>query len=294
MTMSSGATEPASVAASGREELSDADFQLLRDAIRREVGISIAADKRALVIGRLRSLVAEQGHSDFASFTRELLRNPDPSRLSQLVDRIATNHTFFGREKEHFDFLVRQALPELCPTIEAQGERDLRVWCAAASTGEEPYVLAMLIRDFLASRFPGWEGGVLATDVSARALERARRGVYPRRAVERLDPLLRLRYFRERGADELEITPELKREVLFRRFNLMNQALPFRHRFHVVFCRNVMIYFDEPTRLSLVHRLHGCIEPGGYLFIGMAESLDRRSSPFQFVRPGIYRKAIEP
>ncbi|MCA9509805.1 MAG: protein-glutamate O-methyltransferase CheR [Myxococcales bacterium] len=274
-----------------RPELSDGEFDRLRALIEGEFGIALGADKKPLVLARLGKIIATEGYASFDDYYRELVANRTHAMLSDLVDRISTNHTHFHREAAHFDFLVKTALPDVIEPHRARNQRDLRVWCAASSTGEEPYTLAMLVRDFLGTEYASWRAGVLATDISSRALDTARTGVYAADNVARLPEPLRRRYFAPVAKGLLQVDAQLRRDVVFRRFNLMNEKLPFKRGFDVIFCRNVMIYFRPETTRALVQRLYDATLPGGYLFVGHSEALDRSWSPFEFVAPGVHRKS---
>ncbi len=266
-------------------------FGRLAELVHERTGIVLGADKRGFVAMRLRGLPSRLGHPDVASLCREVVAQSDHPALPQIVDCLSTNHTFFYRESAHFDHFRDEALPETTRRLREREELDLRVWCAAASTGEEPYTLAMLLREHLGPDLPRWQAGLLATDISERALAVAREGVYREEDVARLPEVLRKRYFRPRGGGLLEVVPELRSDVVFRRFNLLAARYPFRKPFHVVFCRNVMIYFDAATRDAVAQRIFGCLAPGGYLYLGMAETLRGRHTPLEFVRPAVYRKA---
>ena len=210
--------------------------------------------------------------------------------LDSLVNRISTNFTFFFREKDHFDYFREKVLKEMTERIMWEGHRDLRVWCAGCSTGEEPYTLAMLVMEHLGDSYALWEAGLLATDISAKALKKAIAGIYPEGALKQLPEHLRRRYFVRVNAEEYKVSDTLKHEVTFRRFNLMNQRFPFKRPFHVIFCRNVMIYFDPPTREALIQRFYQSMVPGGYLFIGHSETLGRKQPLFEYVRPALYKR----
>jgi chemotaxis protein methyltransferase CheR len=172
----------------------------------------------------------------------------------------------------------------------AGGDRDLRVWSAGCSTGEEPYTLAMVIDSFLGPEKRLWDTKILATDISTAALEKASKAVYLDSQLETVPGGWRTRYFRKIDDEHSVLNESIRQEIIFRRFNLMNEAFPFRKKFHVIFCRNVMIYFEAETKRELLNRFYDQLEPGGYLFIGHSESVNRHESKFTFVAPAIYRK----
>jgi chemotaxis protein methyltransferase CheR len=270
--------------------ISDEEFRRFSGIVHQGFGIKLTPEKKTLVVGRLQKMLRERGDISFGEYFRQLESDPSGRELSELINRISTNHTFFNREKEHFDFFRTIALPEATARAKARGGHDLRVWCAAASTGEEPYMLAMLIREHLGPMQGQWEAGLLATDISARALETAAAGIYSEERVADIPPALLKKYFVRLENGDYSATPALKRDITYRRFNLINPEFPFRKPFDSVFCRNVMIYFDNPTKDALVRKIARFTVPGGYLFIGHAETLGRDTGPWQYVRPAVYRR----
>jgi len=270
--------------------ITDKEFGQIRDLVHREFGIYLTDRKRALVIGRLQKLLVQLGMKTFSQYIEYLSDPKNKAALSDLANRISTNHTFFFRENEHFRFLAREVLPEIKRRGDATGERDIRVWCAAASSGEEPYSLVMTMMEFFGQEYSRWTAGLLASDISTQVLAKAIAGVYPSERVEQVPAGLRQRYFTKRPDGHWEVCDRLKREVTFRRFNLMKPRYQFNKPMDVVFCRNVLIYFDQPTRVALAHRMYDIMAPGGYLFVGHSETLGRGQTPFTYVCPAIYRK----
>ncbi len=270
-------------------ELSVADFAKLRQIIYAHFGIHLTDRKRELLVSRLYEILQRRGFRSFEQYVNYLTLDQSGQALSELANRISTHHTFFFRESRHLDFLTRTLLPELIPQLR-RSTPDLRVWCAGCASGEEAYSLAMLILEFLGAEAANWNAGVLATDIASHVLNIAREGVYPIERIEAVPPILRMRYFKAAGRQHVRISEHVKKEVTFRRFNLMNTRFPFKKPFHAIFCRNVMIYFDVETRNALVRRLFDVTAPGGYLFIGHSESLEREKCPYTYVAPAIYRK----
>ncbi len=270
--------------------ISDAEFGTMRDLIQQRFGINLTEQKRSLLVGRLQKLMRTRGFTAFQQYIDFLKSDKSEQGLSELVDLISTNHTYFNREKDHFDYFYNTALPNVIERLKQQNRRDLRIWCAGSSTGEEPYTLAMLMMEYLGSDYKNWDAGILATDISERALSSARAGVYPQDRVDQLPANLRNKYFSPAGADQLGVCDAVKRETTYRRFNLMNTTFPFKNPFQIIFCRNVMIYFDQPTRDALVTRFHQASEPGGYLFIGHSETLGRSQSRYNYIQPALYQK----
>jgi chemotaxis protein methyltransferase CheR len=270
--------------------ISDKEFQLLRSLIYERFGINLTEQKRTLVTSRLQKILWKHNFTNYEQYYEYLQKDTSGRALSDLVDRISTNHTYFNREKDHFDFFLNKALPETVQKLKAQNSRDIRIWCAGCSSGEEPYMLLMLMKEYLGSEYGMWDAGILATDISDRALGIAKSGRYNEERVSTIPPGLRNKYFKKQGTDEWLVSEELRKQAVFRRFNLMNTAFPFKKPFHIIFCRNVMIYFDQQTRDALVNRFYRSTERDGYFFIGHSESLGRENCPYRYVMPAVYKK----
>jgi chemotaxis protein methyltransferase CheR len=278
------------IAANGQLVLNEQELDRLRELVASNLGIQLTDQKRALVMARLQKHVRELGFSTFSEYTTYVASDTTGRAVSELANRISTNHTFFFREPLHFRLLGTRVLPELTEGLRASGAFDLRIWCAACATGEEAYTLAMVLAEHLGSSRPSWQAGLLATDVSERALQVAMRGVYPEDRLRDVAPTLLSKYFGLACEGQRPVSESLKSEVTFRRFNLMNERFPFKRPFHVIFCRNVMIYFDQSTRDRLVARLADSLVPGGYLFVGHSESLGRAPPGLSYVQPAVYRR----
>ncbi len=270
--------------------ISDQEFQLMRDLIYQRFGINLTEQKRSLLVGRLQKLIGSCGFSSFREYYEHLKKDRGEQALSQLIDRISTNHTYFNREKEHFDFFLNTALPQVVKDLERQNRRDLRIWCAGCSTGEEPYMLLMLMHEFFGSAYSRWDAGILATDISLRALGVAREGLYTEDRVDAIPAEFRRKNLKKLPDGNWQVEQGLRKEATFRRFNLMNQTFPFKKPFQIIFCRNVMIYFDQQTRDTLVQKFHRVTDPGGYLFIGHSETLGRNNQSYRYLRPATYQK----
>lgn len=271
-------------------QLSDHEFQLISTLVRRRFGIDLGEHKRTLIVARLQKVLREGGFPDFQSYYDYVVSDPSGQALLTMVDRISTNHTFFFREKEHIDFFRTTALPRVFEIIRRKGQKGFRIWSAGCSSGEEPYTLAIVISDYFGDSLSAIDAGILATDISVTALEKAKTGVYTKEQISKVPPLYRQRYFTHLQRDLYEVRPSVKALVLFRRLNLMRQEYPFKERFHVIFCRNVMIYFDHTTRRQLLERFHRYTEPGGYLIIGQSESIDRSSALYRYICPSVYQR----
>jgi len=270
--------------------ISDAEFNALRTLIYNRFGINLTDQKKSLLVGRLQKMLRQQGFVNFQSYYDFLVKEPGEKGLSDLINLVSTNYTYFNREKDHFDYFQQTALPTVVSRLRQENRRDLRVWCAGCSTGEEAYTLLILMHEFFGQEYSRWDAGILATDISERVLATATAGIYPEDRIASLPEAWRRKYFRKVAGNQWGVVDTLKKEATFRRFNLMNTQFPFKKAFHIIFCRNVMIYFDQVTRDALVKRFHQSTEPGGYLFIGHSETLGRNQSLYRYLMPAAYQK----
>jgi chemotaxis protein methyltransferase CheR len=272
--------------------VSDEEFGRFQALIHREAGIWLAPVKKALLVGRLARRLRELGLTSYGAYYARA--EADEAERIRMLDAICTNETHFFREPRHFEFLAERVFPAWRAEADAgRRPRRIRVWSAACSTGEEPYTLAMA----LLSAFPaGWELEVLASDLSTKVLDRARAGVWPiEKAGEIPEAHLKAFMLRGYGAQEglMKAAPELRAIVRFARVNLVGDGWP-PGRFELVFCRNVLIYFDRATKVRVVERLLERLEPAGYLFLGHAESLGGFTTRARPILPTIYAPAPPP
>ena len=273
-------------------EIKKEEFYNLRNYVYKQIGINLGEDKIALVTGRLQKILRKLNLNNFSEYYNYLISEKTGEALSELANTISTNHTFFGREREHFDFFQHVALPEIVERCKANHSKDIRIWSAGCSSGEEPYTLVMLMQEFFGDQYKNWDAGVLATDISLKALAFAKTGVYPVERIGNLQENFKKKYFKKTEKGEFEVIDSIKKEVTFRRFNLMNPQFPFKKKFDVIFCRNVMIYFDEETRTNLVDKFYDLTVPDGYLFIGHSESLKRNLTRYHYIKPALYKKIL--
>ncbi len=282
---SSTLTEPQLEFVSRPLALKAKEFATISALAREEFGLELGKGKEQLVAGRLGKLMRRLGLSAFPDYYRHVRGDRTGDALVELIDALTTNHTSFFREPAHFDFLVRRVFPEHA------GRRAMRIWSAACSTGEEPYTIALTAREHMGVQslmLPR----ILATDISTRVLETARKGIYKADRFESgVAPWLRKHLLRGEGRWEgwYRMRPEIVGMVEFRRVNLI-EPLPDVGGFTVIFCRNVMIYFNRETQEQLVNRLAARLEPGGYLFVGHSESLTGIQHGLQQIQPAVYRK----
>lgn len=267
--------------------ITEEDFLYISHLMKSKYGIDLSR-KKEIIQGRTENYIRAKGLRNYSEYIRMLDRDESGVLEKELVNMLTTNHTYFMREFEHFDFLKREVLPKLKQTEDAT--KDLRIWCGAASTGQEPYMLAMLLKDFLGFEHEKWDTKILATDISSEALSYAAAGIYTVEQVENLPDIWKRRFLQPiDGGQRYMMSDDIKKEVLFRHFNLMDN-FPFRRKMHIVFLRNVMIYFDKETKQKMVQKVYDAMEPGGYLFVGTTETIDRDVTPFELVQPSIFRK----
>ena len=247
--------------------LSDGDFNRLYTYIQQHYGINLS-HKKQLITSRLTNMLQQKGFHSFTEYIDEIISGKDPEMVSVMLNKLTTNYTYFMREKEHFDFLQKQILPELAN--KHSRDRSIAIWSAGCSSGEEPYNISMYLKEYF-SAIPGsWDTRILATDISQRVLDSAMDPRYSLESLKELPPSWQERYFVPIGDKTYTVSDALRKNVIFR--------------------RNVMIYFDRPTKAALVMRFYDATAPGGYLFIGHSESLDKESCPFSYIEPAIYRK----
>ena len=261
-----------------------ADFERVRQLIHRKAGISLHAGKQAMVYSRLSRRLRELGHTSFASYLRwlEQARGDDAAReWQEFVNCLTTNLTSFFREEHHF--------PVLAAELARRHGRSLRLWCNAASTGEEPYSLAMTVIDALG---PSADAKILCSDIDTKVLASAQRGIYPADARGLDADRLRRHFLRGSGVNSgfIRVKPELQRLVEFRAFNLMAATWSLGEPFHIVFCRNVMIYFDAATQRAVLERMHRTMVAGGLLFAGHSENFGASKDLFRLRGKTVYER----
>lgn len=262
-------------------QLTDEEFNGLVKFIRSNYGIDLSK-KRLLIEARMYSVLTEKKLTSFSEYF-ELLRR-DGRELNTLLNKLTTNHTYFMREPRHFEFLKDVILPRQEKT---NRERSLRIWSAGCSTGEEAYTAVMVMKDYFLGS-PGWDYRILATDISTKVLASAQQGSYTAESLRNLPSEWERRYFRKSG-DTYALSEEIRREVIFRQLNLMDD-FHFKRPFDLIFCRNVMIYFNQDSKNRLVQKFYELLKPGGFLFIGHSETIQRDAAGFRYIEPSIYQK----
>ncbi len=263
--------------------ISDADFTRLVQFIQNNYGIDLS-QKRQLITGRLSTSIKQRGYKSFGDFVNHLLQTKDNEEITLLLDKLTTNYTFFMREKEHLDYFCRNIIPEI--VRRHQKDKTLAIWSAGCSTGEEPYNITMFLLDYLGAQASQWDTRLLATDISNRAMTAAKKGVYE--LPDTIPAEWRKKYFTPLPGGQFQVAPKVRNNVIFQPFNLMD-PIRFRRKFDVIFCRNVMIYFDQPTKDALVQRFYDATVPGGYLLISKSENLSA-NTPYHRLAPSTFQK----
>ncbi len=272
--------------AKSRLSMDDEVFNRYRKVIREKAGISLSEKKRALVRGRVSKRMRALNINDFGSYLDRVESDETQKELTELLDAISTNVTRFFRESEHFDFLEK-----VVSRWHEAGQDKFRFWSAACSTGEEPYTMAMVLKDALPDRGVDWK--ILATDISTQVLRTAAKGRYAEKKLEKVDESRIRRFFSKNTGDDettYKVRPSLRQKILFRRLNLSDPPYPMSGPMDVIFARNVMIYFDNDVRNMLLEEVHRLLRPNGYLIVGHAESLTGCLGDFETVRPSVYVK----
>ena len=272
-----------------QDELSARNFARLSAFIHAYSGIKMPTTKQTMLEGRLRRRMRIYGHTNLNDYCRFLFEDGGlEAETVHLIDVVTTNKTEFFREPSHFDFLETTGLPAL-----SSGRRKpIRIWSAAASIGAEAYTLAMVLEDFVADR-PGLDYTILATDICTDVLEKGVAGRYPESMIEPVSMARRRQYLmqsKDRSAGEVRIRPQLRSKVAFGRLNLMEEVYPVDRDIDIIFCRNILIYFDKPTQAKVLGRLCDHLVPGGYLFLGHSESIVGLDLPVRQVANTVFRK----
>lgn len=266
--------------------ITPATFEQFRTLVYKESGISLSETKQSLLVARLSKRLRDLKLATFEEYYEAVTGDPSQDEFTRMLDLISTNKTDFFREPKHFDFLRETVLPQL------KDSRRIRIWSSACSSGEEPYTIAMTLFDAVPDPAQ-WDMKILASDISTRVLAKAASGLYDEDRLADVPSNVTARHFlRGRGASagRVKVKPHLAELIRFRRLNLMDDHFPIKTPLDVIFCRNVMIYFDRPTQEILVGKFFRYLKPGGYLFIGHSESLQWVTHSFKHIAPTIYRK----
>jgi chemotaxis protein methyltransferase CheR len=268
--------------------LKEDEYHRFCTLIYNESGISLGNQKHSLLASRLSKRLRDLGLATFTEYYENVTEDRTGEEFTRMLDLISTNKTDFFREPKHFEFLQDRIIPEHA------GAKRIRIWSSACSSGEEPYTIAMTLYDGI-QNIAQWDIKILASDLSTRVLAKAASGMYDEERVRSVASETVKRHFL-RGTGEsaglIKVKPHLAGIIQFQRMNLMDDRFPIKTPLDLIFCRNVMIYFDQSTQETLVNKFHRYLKPGGYLFIGHSESLQWVKHPFAAVAPTIYRKGV--
>lgn len=269
-------------------EINDKEFKQISTLVYDRFGINLTEKKKALVRGRLNKLILSLDFTTFTEYYDYVTEEKEGQRLLDMVDKISTNHSYFFRESDHFTYLKETVLPMICESPRIGNDKKLRIWCAGCANGQEAYTIAIVLSEFFSSAHCELKPAILATDISISALENAVNGFYTDDGISGIPDNLRKKYFNMNKDGSGTAKKELKDMILFKRLNFMNQTFPFKNKFDIVFCRNVMIYFDTATKENLVNKFHRYMLEKSWLFIGHSETLGRQNSNFRYIKPSTY------
>ena len=267
--------------------LKDNEFEYIVSYMKKNYGVSLEK-KRPLIEGRLSNHVIGLGFNNYMDYFDSAIKSNDKDEIVSIINKLTTNHTFFLREKEHFDFYKETVLPWVEKDLRS---KDLRVWSAGCSSGQEPYTLAIITREYIGANTAGWDATLLASDISNKALTLAKQGVYSKDELSQVPPSWLKKYFVEVDETSYAVSEPIRKSVAYRTLNLL-EPFQFKKPMHAIFCRNVMIYFDTPTKNGIIEKFYNVMQPGGYFFIGHSESLSACTHKFKYIKPSIYQKEL--
>jgi chemotaxis protein methyltransferase CheR len=273
-------------------KLKPKEYEVIRVLVKEQTGINLGLRKKDLVVSRLSKRLRTLGLSDFKQYVAYLSGPEGPDELVQMINRITTNKTDFFRERHHFDFLGDKLFPELVEMGCDKDKRRVRAWSAGCSSGEEPYSICITAAEFFQDK-PGWDFKLLATDLDTSMLQKASARIYEEQILDPVPRNLRMKYFKriKQGSKVLYEAVELLRNMItFRKFNLMHPTYPLKNPLDFIFCRNVLIYFDQQDKIDIMTKFHSVLKPGGYMFVGHSESLMMVKHLFKSVGPTVYRR----
>jgi len=268
-------------------KLTDNEFKQLADFIKRYYGISLKEEKRTLIETRLSDMLIKRGIPSYSTLYSMLIEERNGDLRREVETRITTNYTYFMRETDTFSFFETTILPWIEKVCK---DKSLRVWSAGCSSGEEAYNIAMIIADYFMHKDKLWDKQILATDISDKVLISAKLGIYSEDKIQTLPSHWKSMYLQKYDNMNFVFKDIIKKEIMFKKFNLMDPFFPYRKKFHTIFCRNVMIYFDENTRNEIIGKFVDNLEVGGFFLIGKTESIDKKMHNLEYIKPGIYRK----
>ncbi|AEE15558.1 CheR family methyltransferase [Treponema brennaborense] len=272
--------------------LSEAEFRKLASFIEKSVGIKMPEQKRLMMQSRLTSRLKALHLTSFKEYIEYVFsgKDTDNNEVIMMIDAMTTNLTEFFREAQHFDYMTNSVLPRFAQ----EGRSRIKLWSAGCSTGQEPYTLSIVMSEFI-SRNPGkiTDFSVLATDVSTKVLNKAQTAIYPMEAIQNIPLDLKRQYFlksKNPQTAEVRLKPAIRNRVTFSRLNFMDDDFGFRDTMQIIFCRNVLIYFDKNTQEAVIKKFMQYLEPGGYLFLGHSETIFGMDLPLKTVAPTVFQR----
>ncbi len=275
--------------------LTNEDFKFICDFVYQSTGIVLNDNKREMVYRRLTRIIREKKLNSFSDYC-QLLRQQEEQEKDYFINAITTNLTSFFREQHHFDYLTNEELPKLIASkeIQANGKKRLRIWSSASSTGEEPYSIAITLLEKMHTLMPSWDVKILATDIDSNVLATGKSGIYEYRRIENMNEKFKRNYFHRgsgKNEEKVRVDKNLRDLITFKQLNLLHEW-PMNGPFDIIFCRNVIIYFDKPTQQDLFARYFEMLAPGGLLMLGHSENLGAFTQHFDNVGRTIFRKAL--
>ncbi|MCG6152689.1 CheR family methyltransferase [Leptospira bandrabouensis] len=274
--------------------IGDAEFEFIKNLVYKQAGIFLAPHKKIMVQSRLNARLRTLGITSFENYVAKLKLDPKfaTEEMQELINRITTNKTDFFRENHHFEFLKNQYFPALEQAAASGGSKTLRIWCSASSTGEEPYSIAITVYDYFQTK-PGWNCKIYASDIDTQVIATAKKGLYRDDRLEPVSEAMKTKHFTksmEKDHVYYEAKPHLKALIDFRQINLLHFPFPITEKLDLIFCRNVVIYFDKPTQKTLFQNFEVSLKPKGYLILGHSETMFGISDSFKFLGHTIYQK----
>lgn len=265
-------------------KLTDKEFTEFVEYMHSNYGIDLSK-KKVLIEGRLSNLIEKKGFKNFSDYIKDIKLN-GKDEITTLVNKLTTNYTYFYREEQHFEYITKIILPN----EEINNKtKTLNIWSAGCSSGEEPYTIAMVLDDYFKLKAPQWKINITASDISENVLLKAREGIYEEENIKKLPEHFKKRYFEKIDGDKYKVTKDIRKNIEFKTINLMGN-LGMKNKFDVIFCRNVMIYFNTDTKMKLINKFYEANKDDGYLLIGHAETIQRDKSKYNYIKPAIYKK----
>jgi chemotaxis protein methyltransferase CheR len=272
-------------------KMTDKDFGKLSSFVYEELGIKMPSAKKIMLQSRLQKRLADLRISSFEDYIEFVFSEEGlESELIKMIDLITTNKTDFFRESSHFDYLTETALPEICSGRSAK--KNIKIWSAGCSSGEEPYTIAMVLKDYL-QMYPDIDFEIFASDISMRILQKAATAIYPEERISTIPHVLKSKYFlksKDQTNKTVRLVQEIRSRVTFHRLNFMDTYYAVEKEFDIVFCRNVLIYFDRETQQKVITKLASKLKHNGFFFLGHSESITNMKVPLRQIKPTVFRK----